>query len=194
MNDHRNEHHLQSLISIKLICDDEELSKSCEHLLFNPSSFQSAILVNSTDSISSLIKSTGLSFKNINIIHDSKILCPALSFSFYKVKNNDTISIVNAQKNYERQSFKNKNIKIENYKEIVDSKQKSDDEISDFKTDLYRFRIESNHKKFRKLCSSYYRMVDSELLSQSINLTSSYETVLPEKAENPSTDFLPLFN
>lgn len=53
--------------------------------------------------------------------------------------------------------------------------------------DLYRARIESNVSAYRKVCDRFAHMNDCNAIKGIGNNT----TILPEKADSPSTNFLP---
>lgn len=53
--------------------------------------------------------------------------------------------------------------------------------------DLYRFKIESNTQSYRKLCKRYK---DSTINSK-VRKTPSFQTIVPAKLDEPSTDYLP---
>lgn len=245
----------------------------------------STIVVNNIDQVSTIFDIIGANSSQFKLIYNEKILCPALSFAFYNISNNDNIIVVESQKydnssyikqkklisNLEFQSNQTSNVnyislpqsmQLNHNHSLIHSKStsileniiKSSDinqmkKESDFSnqwpnekyrdvksnynlqqfhdsinpitshesarlTDLYRSRIESNTKSFRKLCSKYHALVNSDSSIFSNNTTtfnkshlmekssskncknnsSSMETVLPEKPSFPSTDFLPTFS
>lgn len=54
-------------------------------------------------------------------------------------------------------------------------------------TDIYRSRIESNPLSFRKFCKKYHNLSSHDRVRK----TPSMPTILPAKADEPSTTFLP---
>lgn len=231
----------------------------------------STVLVEHYDRVSSIFDLIGLNNSQVKLFYKGEILCPALSFAFYKIQNNDTISIVDLQisnnllksnKNSEKtdpinfikmlssnvnnnrsftlsksslelgiivdnssliekyskqkecfnqimdQKFKN----IENNQGYQDSINRISANESARLVDIYRSRIESNIKSFRKLCTKYREIMDSDpsiLSKSSTSLLDSFSsqsnfkdknlnsgpskesTVLPRKPSYPSTDLLP---
>lgn len=197
----QNDKQSHSILSIKLI-GDKHLSGKDKLFEFDLISFPLVIDVNANDPISSIIDITGLPYKKIKVVHERRILCPALSFSFYRIQNNDTLLIVRETNNYIKSTLfqKSTNIFYEPSVVYCSPKNKGDENEtshnltnshSDVFTDLYRFKIESNHKKFRKLCTRFYELMDSDAFNNSIPINTNLDTILPEKATNPSTDFLP---
>ena len=203
----------QSLIRINLF-GDHHLFKFHEFFGYNHDSLSLKIIVNTIDSISSIINITNLSYNEIRFIYKNRILCPAFSFAFYKIQNNDNILITQSKRNKINSNNKiisksSNDYKMNNLSKIqsniienlqLENKYTNTEENclntyhSDFFTDLYRFKIESNHKKFRKLTFKYYQIFGSD--SQTIDISSNdcFVTVLPEKPEKPSTNFLPSLN
>lgn len=208
-------------------------------------STSTSIIVKATDTISTIFSILGISPTQNILIHKNNTLCPAFSFSFYKIRNNDTINIIETQNNFKNHDINTNNSfypkepknnfeiykskqnssKINKTKSInflsIDDKEGFSQEIkghienehegsrntcyfgttneSNRLTDIHRFRIESNTKSFRKLCTRYFNLTksnSSNLFNKPTNnsLTSNFETVLPEKPSLPSTDFLPSFN
>lgn len=194
----------------------------------------STVVVNSMDPISSLLDLIGQTNTKLKFLYKKQTLCPALSFSFYKIKDNDTINIVqnvsnekvnqiplNYQSSYDQILYNQLRLsKSLSAHQIptINSHSKSEGNCDSLKsefdrlTDIYRFRIESNTKSFRKLCSKYRTLVNSDSgflrKKDSANLedeipkptnkkikgiSSNMETVLPEKPTFPSTDYLPEF-
>ena len=239
---------LNSVLTIHIISDQQ---------LIDDQSDTTTIVVNATDPISSIFDFIELSNSNIRLLYNEKILCPALSFAFYKIKNNDTIFIkeseqraglpLRAQESLDnflitklRKSPLNENTSLihssslnifnndtkyscsgyisNNKSQQLNDEMNCNSKIRDAKsefdrlTDIYRFRIESNTKSFRKLCNKYRALVnsDSGTFSRKISspleelpkptnkrltgISSAMETVLPEKPSYPSTDFLPAFS
>lgn len=221
----------------------------------------SSIVVSAIDPISSIFDIIGIPTTRAKFIYNGQLLCPALSFSFYQIHDNDTIELIQPQTSnsiYEGAAIPLKNqqscdqLLAENLRiaqlgrhnpictssgvfnknkisciNALSSKEKGCIEYSnedsnrnsskedlkseyDRLTDIYRFRIESNTKSFRKLCSKYRTLINSEsgFLTKKIvspidnnssnkrlkGISSSVETVLPEKPMYPSTDFLPAFS
>lgn len=242
---------LQSYLGIKL---------TGKHHLFDNKLFmvsdsgltESTIIVNNFDQVSSIFEIIGLSNNKYKLIYKDKILCPALSFAFYNIQNNDTISIVeshmtlnvyskhncsikqssssNIIKNIQQtqlleQSIKEKDLHNRYISNSNYNNQRYQDSLNPHianesarLTDIYRSRIESNTKSFRKLCTKYHALVESENSLDSKKTSSSFpsssftqlptkvrfekeknnpkttsssETVLPRKPSYPSTDLLP---
>ncbi|KAK8881148.1 hypothetical protein M9Y10_003878 [Tritrichomonas musculus] len=248
---------MESAISINL-------SKN-NSLLVPDDSFasSSSILVKLSDSVSTIFDAIGSLSRQDKLIFNGQILCPALSFAFYNIHNNDTISIASPPmpastsytdlssnaplKDYssnhqvivaaprplqisrKRTLFHSnssnlfKNIpgnSSDNVQRILNEKcnrrrsnqqfQSDSSSIESARlTDIYKTRVESNTKSFRKLCTKYSTLPDpiasgrvpsqtpppSLVARPGIEYINELrqETILPGKAELPSTDFLPEF-
>ncbi|KAK8891904.1 hypothetical protein M9Y10_029126 [Tritrichomonas musculus] len=279
---------LQSVITVNMIRKQMHDNDS----FLAPPSNSSSLVVNLTDPLSSILEMIGVTNSQVKLIYNNQVLCPALSFAFYNINNNDTIVIAEAPESIKMSSSKLYPIEIstqdhENGNHLIANNpkkinlnrklplcrfssahvlqggQRSDINISLNKenerlnnfinekrriegstqnlqrfqdslnpmtasesarlTDIYRSRIESNTKSFRKLCAKYYALTNSDSsfsLSKKMtspkqssplvrkqrtedltevvnkkfkNISPSMETVLPEKPSLPSTDFLPTF-
>lgn len=58
------------------------------------------ISVKSTDKISTIYKALNIPISNAKFFFNKKILCPNLSFAFYKINNKDTITVVFPNSNH----------------------------------------------------------------------------------------------
>ena len=207
-----------------------------------------SIHVKITDPVSSILNIIGSLNRQEKIVFNGQILCPALSFAFYNIHNNDTITIISPQmptstsynelsSNVRLKDFSSNRpcivatplpIPISRKRTLIHSNSsnffKSMSSSEDVKnilfekcqsgrnsqliresrakeaarlTDVYKNRVESNSKSFRKLCTKFNDFDDSYpssgMLSQTPqpSIFSYHETILPEKAELPSTDYLP---
>ena len=208
--------------------------------------------VNITDPISSIFDAIGSTNRQEKIVFNGQILCPALSFAFYNIHNNDTLSIILTQmptstsynvlssniplkdhssncsyivaaplpipisrkrtlfhsnsSNYFKNLSSNNSEGVKNLLcEKCNSGRKMQFLNEKAETarikDVYKNRIESNSKSFRKLCTKFNDFDNSYPSNRIISQTPqpslvsfnelNQETILPEKAELPSTDYLP---
>lgn len=174
---------------------------------------ETKISVSPFDSIQNVL--SALSLSNCYVLFKGSVLTPAFSFSFYKINENDTIFIVNNKES--RNTSIDSNVKshpspkslspevVQKMHAIFDAKygKRLKDPENVFNclksffdptssreaarvNDLFRQRIENSPSSFRKI---YARI--SGLNSKSFLEEQHLPTILPEKALQPSTQFLP---
>lgn len=171
---------------------------------------ETTLQVSPLDSIQNAISSLGLS--NCFVLFNGSILTTAFSFSFYKIKENDTIFIIDNNKSKNQYSdFKSKpkslspetvqkmhimfNAKygkrLKDPENVFDNLKSFFDPTSSREAarvnDLFRQRIENSPSSFRKI---YLRIRDLRNKKAFLE-EQNYPTILPEKALQPSTQFLP---
>ena len=196
---------------------------------------ESTIVVNLTDTVSSILSIIGES--NAHIIYDGQPLSPAFSLMFYGIGEGSEVTVISPDPKqidsntlYRNSSYSNiphppcnrgsslllshrcnmsssrllsnesKRVKRFFVEKCMGKVRDPDAVYQRFQdamnpitamesariTDVYRSRIEANPNSFRRLCKKYRTLVDHEK-----NKTFITPTVLPEKAEEPSTDLLP---
>lgn len=232
------------------------LTGNDSYLVPDDSLSTTTIAVKITDPVSSIFDAIGSPNRQDKIVFNGQILCPALSFAFYNIHNNDTISLIapqmptsisagNLSSNVPLKDFSSnrpiliaaplplpithkrtlfhsnssnffRNVSVnhsENVQRYLNEKCNSRRNGSYHEesraaetarlTDIYKTRVESNSKSFRKLCTKFNDLSEAypsnKILSQTpppslVSLQElRQETVLPGKAELPSTDYLPEF-
>lgn len=216
---------------------DINLTGNDSYLVPDDSLSTTTITVKITDPVSSIFDAIGSPNRQDKIVFNGQILCPALSFAFYNIHNNDTISLISPQMptsisagnlsgnvplkdsssnrpvliaaplplpiTHKRTLFHSNSSNF--FKSISPKNNREQSRAAETArlTDIYKTRIESNSKSFRKLCTKFNDLNETlstnKVLSQTpppslVSLQElRQETVLPQKAELPSTDYLPEF-
>ena len=148
----------------------------------------------------------GLPSHRYKIIYNGIVLNDTLSFSFYGISDNSTFFIVEepsylkktnelakkeAKSRY-RQEKEEDRIRLFRKYSLGLKEQNSDPlrepEVARL-NDLFRGRLESNPSIYRKICSRFNQFSDGYDSS-----SEETPTVLPDKAQNPSTDLLPIWD
>lgn len=173
--------------------------------------FSGSLEMESSDTIQTLCETLGCG--EAKFIHNGRILAPAFSLAFQGVKNCDEIFVISEapqlHSNYFYNSPYNKRNgrdPVKRLKERFDAKWAGRfrdpdsvfEQIRDASdpmlapeaariADIFRTRVESNLSAYRKVCDRFSRIEDM----QDSNKENNTNTVIPEKALCPSTDYLP---
>lgn len=170
------------------------------------------ISVSPYDSIENALTTLGVS--NCHVVFKNTVLTNALSFAFYKINQNDTIYVVSKKDKRQNASIINSKLStpkslspetVQKMHVVFDAKygKRLKDPENVFNclkgffdptssreaarvNDLFRQRIENNPSSFRKI---YSRL--SDLRKKPFLEEHHFPTILPEKALEPSTQFLP---
>ncbi|OHS95609.1 hypothetical protein TRFO_38270 [Tritrichomonas foetus] len=193
-----------------------------------------SLFVSPFDSLQNALNRLGLS--HCYVVYNGSLLSTALSFSFYNIKGNDTIylvdnknvrptipssykntrSLCNDNKSSYGRAFQRRSCEKPRplHQGMVNKLRKAFNEkygnrLRDPDTafnmmkcsvdptsareaarvnDLFRQRIETNPSSFRKISAKFEKLQCSGKLG-----IQQFPTVLPEKAIEPSTEFLPIF-
>ena len=162
---------------------------------------------------------TMLNIPPTRVVYNGNVLCPAMTFAFYNIESGASLFVSpapprpmrrsNSQNRFSqamsaaeqktlqaRKFFEEKCAGRVNDPEAV--LQRFHDAVNPMTsgeharlTDLYKNRIETNTKAFRKLCTKFHSLVRFENL-RAVEGPMSVPTVLPEKALLPSTNDLPM--
>jgi len=142
--------------------------------------------------------------KGTRFVMNGILLNPSLSFGFYEIAEQATIHVIGDRllskmeiKDQDKKwRVKDRLIKEENRLLLLQKYQmNSNDSLSDplrepevaRLNDVFRGRLEANPSVFRKICTRFSAFADSYEQPNDEN-----PTVLPNKAQNPSTEDLPL--
>lgn len=174
---------------------------------------ETTVLVSPYDSIQNVLST--LEISNCHVLFKGSVLTTALSFSFYNIGENDTIYIVDNIKSRNRYLDSGINVKanpkslspevvqkmhivfnakygkrLKDPENVFNSLKCFFDPTSSREAarinDLFKQRIENSPASFRKI---YSRI--SNLQNRVSSVEPHYPTILPEKALQPSTQFLP---
>lgn len=175
-----------------------------------------SVTVRKTDAVGSVFDI--LSQPRSRIIFNGTVLCPALSFGFYGIADGDSLVVVPSREETLQRHQSNQNLlqtnselarareaQVKHYFDEHCAGRVRDPEVmlqrfqNAFNpttsleqarvTDIYRARIETNTRAFRKLCTKFHALESME----TEKVVKVHRTVVPERAKVPSTDYLPLF-
>ncbi|OHS92971.1 hypothetical protein TRFO_12160 [Tritrichomonas foetus] len=181
--------------------------------IFISGSINTTVVVNLTDTVSSILSIVGKS--DARVIFSGQVLSPALSLMFYGIgdgsqvilltpentyqppkpqglyRNNSYTRLINDESKRVQKFFEEKCAgKVRDPEAVLQRFQDATNPMTALEsariTDVYRSRIEANTNSFRRLCKKYRSLVELERCPK-----MSTPTILPEKAEEPSTELLP---
>lgn len=175
-----------------------------------------SVTVGRTDAVGSVFDI--LQQPTSRIIFNGTVLCPALSFGFYGIGDGDSLVVVPSreealQRHQSKQDLLRTNSELARTREVqvkryfdehcagrvhdpevmLERFQNALNPTTSLEqarvTDMYRARIETNIRAFRKLCTKFHALESME----TERVVKVHRTVVPERAKVPSTDYLPLF-
>lgn len=176
---------------------------------------ENVVTVKLSDSVSTVFRL--LNIPPARILYNGNVLCPAMTFAYYGIENGASLVVIQAPPpqmrrsnshnrfNQELTAAQQKTLQVRRFFEerCVGRVNDPDSILQRFHdavnpmtsgeharlTDLYKNRIETNTKAFRKLCAKFHSLVQFESVRPSS--ATPVPTVLPGKAVLPSTEFLP---
>ena len=142
-------------------------------------------------------------------MYQDRVLCPAMSFSFYQFVDGDVISIIpkeqevgslpslftsGSRTNYSTKLRERFNLKFAQkfsdpesvFEQIQNATDPNTSNESARLSDLTRIHIEANPHTYRKVCNRFASIGSYDSLR-----TSQFPTVIPNKPTSPSTGNLP---